>query len=172
MLKLSLVVFPVCHPQRVSISFPAWVAAPLCCCFSKKSSPLTHISSSLLAHVHSFPPRLLFSFLFFLISCVCVCRCSQLFSSQCASHLSITLSVPADNHLPTDEEETDRDKGKQGRSSTAVDYTCGSGKGHNKIQEDKQLHYHTQRTVCNWHVIKHIFTQMYCFSQETSICLC
>lgn len=61
-------------------------------------------------------------------------------SSLCTSHLSITLSVLADKHLPTDEEKRDSARGKEGRSSTAVDYKYGSEKGHYKMQEDKQLH--------------------------------
>lgn len=37
-----------------------------------------------------------------------------MFSSQLASHLSITLSVPADKHLPTDER---RETGKEERKA-------------------------------------------------------
>lgn len=151
MLKLSLVVFPVCRPKRVSVSFPVWVQFPLCCFSQNVFSSYT---------LFPLPLGFLLLFLFFLFFFIsCICRCLQLFCSQCTSHLSITLSVPADKHLPTDEEKRDSERGKEGRSSTAVDYRYGSGRGHYKIQEDKQLHQHTHRgTVCNWHMHTYVLS--------------
>lgn len=112
---LLMVVFPVSHPQRVSISFRCCeLLFPLCSFFLKMSSPHSCFPFSSRLSLFSFP------FVFRNLFCICICRCSRLFSSRRASHLSITLSVPADKHLPTDEEQRARERGWQAFSSCGL----------------------------------------------------
>lgn len=152
--------FPVCHPQRFSISVPLWLADLSLLLFSTFPLLSHSFPFSLLILTPLLSPATSF-FRFPLISRVCICRCGQLFSSQHATHLSITLSVTADKHLPADEEkrETVREGRKAGVQQLWIIYV---GQGGDITRYNWISSYISSPTVCSWHVI--ICTHRFCIS--------
>ena len=102
-------------PESLHFFSLLWAAVPSLQLFSQ------NVISSLICFPFSSRLSLFFfPFVFHNLFCICICRCSRLFSSRRASHLSITLSVPADKHLPTDEEQRARERGWQAFSSCGL----------------------------------------------------
>lgn len=117
--KLSLVVFPVCYPERVSMfkmPFPQFFA----------SFRITHVSLRLTFFFYSFFPSYFSTFSYYW-GLFHLMHLRARFSSRCTSPSSITLSVRADKHLPTDEARRREERKAQVEQLWRIDTGQGGG---------------------------------------------